>query len=234
MIRAAALAAALTVPALAHADPPGMTPPVEPGSAPVYAPPPAAPSTPSSQPYAPYPQTYTPAPYSPYPAPPMGPVYEQPPARPGTPSYRALTLGADFAAIGLFFLAVDHESEDLLALSVGTYALGAPLAHVMKGRNGHALASVGMRLGFPLLGALIGDGLHTEPKCTGYYDDCYYDDGPSEEAAFGVVLGVGAAMVIDSVFLAAGDKPRPAPQPQWGPTVRASQNGFALGAAGTF
>ncbi len=47
-------------------------------------------------------------------------------------------------------------------------------------------------------------------------------------------LGLVTAMVVDSAYLARGDKPTAPPQPQWGPTLRASQGGFSLGAAGSF
>jgi hypothetical protein len=225
MLRAAAIAL-LAVPALAHADPPGMTPPV---SAPAPSSGPSAPATypPASGPYgqssqfaAPPPTSYNP---SFYPSPPAGAVAEQPVPPTGTPSYRGWTIGADVTAVTLFALAVDKEDYDLLTLSVGTYALGAPLVHAVHGRTGHAFASLGMRLGFPLLGAMLGEGLHTEPKCGGYYDDCY-DEGPSDEAVIGALLGIGAAMIVDSAYLARGDQPRA--QPQWSPTLRASQGGF--------
>lgn len=248
MIRAAAIVAAvLALPTLAHAAPPGMTPPIgdtppasdgppstygPPSSYPVrtYAAPPP-PSTYSPSPYPPAPSAYTP---SPYPAPPAGAVAEQP-ASSGTPSYRALTIGADFLAVGMFAYAVDDNDDDLLTLSLGTYALGAPLVHLIKGRTGTALASVGMRLGFPLVGAMLGEALHTEPKCqVGYVEDCGFEQSPSDEAVLGLLVGIGTAMVVDSAYLARGDKPKAPPRPQWSPTLRASQGGFALGAAGTF
>lgn len=207
MIRAAVIAI-LALPALAHADPPGMTPPVVPS-----------------------PSTYVPSGYSPYPAPPSGPVTEQPP---GLRSYRGLTIGADFAAVGMFFYGISEDNEAVLKASIGTYVLASPIIHVAKGRVGSGLASLGMRLGFPLLGIYIGDALHTTPKCANdYYDDCY-DEDINGEAVLGAILGIGTAMVVDSVYLARGDKPKAAPQPQWSPTLRASQGGFALGAAGTF
>lgn len=167
---------------------------------------------------------------------PPGMTPETVPAQPvdqGTPSYRGWTLGADAVAVGLMVVAVDHEDEGLAMLSLVTYAFGAPLVHLAKKRPERALASVGLRVGLPILGAMIGEGMHKDSYCNNYdyYETCD-EEGPSEEAALGVVVGIVAASAIDSIYLARGERPKP--QPQWSPTVRSTSGGFALGVAGRF
>ncbi|HEY5926812.1 MAG TPA: hypothetical protein VIV11_34230 [Kofleriaceae bacterium] len=160
-----------------------------------------------------------------------------PPADEGLPSYRAQTLIADGIAAGLLLVAINEDndnSEALAKLSLGTYLFGAPLVHLTKNRSGRALASVTMRIGFPVIGGLLGESMRPKPECDTYYDDYCQDDlvGPSEEMVVGVILGVLAASVVDSAYLARGEAPKP--QPQWTPTAHASPGGFALGVNGTF
>ena len=83
----------------------------------------------------------------PYPAiapPGLTPAVTAPTPPPGVASYRGQTLLADGIAAGLLVVAVSSDSSDqgesMAKLSLGTYVLGAPIIHVMKGRTGHALA----------------------------------------------------------------------------------------------
>lgn len=157
------------------------------------------------------------------------------PAQPGdrgVPGYRGWTLGADAAAVGLLLVAADREDEGLAKLSLATYLLGAPLVHVMKDRPTRGLTSLGLRVGLPIVGAMLGEALHSEPQCESGYDYVDCSDGPSDEAVLGVVVGIIAASAIDSVYLAKGEAPKP--QPQWSPSVRGTQGGFALGVNGRF
>ena len=166
---------------------------------------------------------------------PPPPPNAQPPAPSNQPaqSYRTMTFAADAAAVGMLFLAIDNENEDLAKLSLGTYLFGAPLVHVVKNRPSRALASLGLRVGLPILGGMLGEAMHEEPECY-EYDYCgdYYE-GPSDEAVLGIVGGALAAMVIDTAYLAKVDPPK-REQPSWTPTARATKGGFALGVNGRF
>lgn len=157
------------------------------------------------------------------------------PADPPVRSYRAHTLGADAIALAALLMAAKADDKDtLLAISLGTYLGGAPLVHMAKGRNGHALASVTMRIGFPLLGAFVGDALHATPPCDFATDGECYDEGPHDEVVLGMIAGVLAASIVDTAYLANGDPPRTEPPPRWTPSARATAHGLAVGVTGTF
>jgi hypothetical protein len=169
----------------------------------------------------------------PYPAvapPGLTPVAAPVAPAPGVASYRGQTLLADGIAAGLLIAALssdDYEQgESLAKLSLGTYALGAPIIHLTKGRSGHALGSVAMRIGFPILGGLLGDSMSKD--CYDYY--CGSND---DEIVLGIFAGAITASALDAIYLAKGDAPKQ-PEPAWTPTARATQGGFALGASGRF
>ena len=86
-----------------------------------------------------------------------------------------------------------------------------------------------MRVGFPILGGLLGDNMGNDSEC---YDYCDYENN-DEQIVLGLFAGAIAASVIDAVYLAKGDAPKP-PEPSWSPSARASQGGFTLGASGRF
>ncbi|HEY5946129.1 MAG TPA: hypothetical protein VIV40_11590 [Kofleriaceae bacterium] len=167
----------------------------------------------------------------------LAPTVAPTPAKPALKSYRAQTLLADGIAVGLMVVAFDTDNSDtaeaLAKLSIGTYAFGAPLVHLTKERSGRALASLTMRIGFPIIGGFLGDSLRAKSNCDPYYDYCGDDEGPSGELVLGVLAGIVAASAVDAAYLARGETPKPA-EPSWTPTARATQNGFALGVSGSF
>jgi hypothetical protein len=198
-MRAAAAAVIVLTSQLAHATPPGLTPTTPPGLTPEQAPAPAP-----------------------------------TPAEPGLESYRGQVLAADGIAVGLMLVAIDKESdgndgEAFAKLSLGTYLFGAPLVHLTKNRAGRALASAAMRIGFPILGGMLGDSMKPKQVC---YDYC--NEGPSDELVLGVLAGVVAASAVDAIYLAKGDPPKPAAQPAWTPDARPTQGGFLLGVRAPF
>src|SRR5882762_5470404 len=84
--------------------------------------------------------------------------------------YGGQTLLVDVTAltlVGIGFLAVDvtsgHEPKvpGLAAMVLGgaVYLFGSPIVHGLHGNGGRATGSLGMRIGFPLLGAAIGAAL---------------------------------------------------------------------------
>ena len=164
---------------------------------------------------------------------PAQPPVSAPAPAPGVASYRGQTLLADGIAAGLLVVALsssDYNTQESMAkLSVGTYALGAPIIHVTKGRHGTALASLAMRVGLPIVGGMLGDSMSKGTEC---YDD-YCETNNGGEIVLGVFAGAIAASALDAIYLAKGDAPKQ-PEPAWTPTARASQTGFAVGVRGTF
>jgi hypothetical protein len=164
---------------------------------------------------------------------PVAPV-EAPPPTPLVASYRAQTLAADAAAVGLFLIAAKSgdrdRSEVFGTLSIATYALGAPFIHVTKNRIGRAVLSLTMRVGFPVIGGMLLDSLRPTSTCDdGLY--CEYT-GPSDEMVLGVIGGLIAASIVDAAVLAKGDAPKA--DRGWAPTARATQGGFAVGVHAAF
>ena len=166
----------------------------------------------------------------------VAPAPQAPP--PGVKSYRAQTLLADGIAAGLLVVAInenDESSEALAKLSLGTYMFGAPIVHLTKNRGSRALASMAMRIGFPIVGGFLGHSMRPKTTCDTYYDDYCEDDMPSDELVLGVIVGVIAASAVDAIYLAKGDEPKQQPpEPGWTPTARATQGGLALGVRATF
>jgi hypothetical protein len=161
-------------------------------------------------------------------------VTPQPPAPP-LKSYRSHVLIADGIAVGLMVLAVeqnDDSSEALAKLSLGTYVFGAPLVHLTKNKSGRALASITMRVGFPIIGAMLGRSMAADQYCDYNYEYNCGDAWNSDEAAMGILAGIIGAMVVDAAYLAKGDPPKQ--QAGWAPTAGVSHGGVVLGAAGRF
>ena len=159
----------------------------------------------------------------------LTPVVELPAAPPLEPSYRSQTVIADGIAMGLLVIGVKTNNEAIGYLSLGTYAGGAPLVHLAHHRPGRAAASLGLRVGLPILGGILGDKLGNQHRCSG--DVCDVDER-GVLIALGLLGGMAGAMVIDTAFLAKGDE-APA-RPSWSPAVTANQHGFGLGVARAF
>jgi len=143
------------------------------------------------------------------------------------PSLRRAVVLSDIVAAGLGATAVvmfatcmsntvgdyaddSHPSCEVMAVTglaaAGTYALGAPIAHLARGRSSWA-TSLALRVGLPVLG--------------GY--------AMLDEPAPGVLLGIGGAMLADWIFLSQEDD---APARVLVPTAAPGAAGLAL--AGSF
>ena len=109
------------------------------------------------------------------------------------------------------------------------YVIGPPLMHVSNGRPRRALASVGMRVGLPLIGLAIGDSI---PRDCGDTGDCM--SAPSTGLLIGLGAGIVVASAVDAIFLADGDAPATKPKTSWRPVAHSTRGGFALGIAGRF
>jgi hypothetical protein len=127
-------------------------------------------------------------------------------------------LAADGATFGV--AAVTKNGE----LALGWLASGA-VVHLAHRNYGRAAASVGLRLGLPLIGAAIGNS--TANGCTG--DWC--DVGPT---LLGGLLGMGAAEVIDLVIAKDEHEVAPAPSRSWTPVASVRHSGATVGIAARF
>jgi hypothetical protein len=70
--------------------------------------------------------------------------------------YGLQPMASDAAAFALGGTAVDQQSLWSGVAAVFLYALGSPSIHAAHGNVGRALASVGLRIGVPFVGAMIG------------------------------------------------------------------------------
>jgi hypothetical protein len=118
--------------------------------------------------------------------------------------YGAPVIAADATAFSLLILAGaaypndEHPMKEVVQQAgVITYFGGGPVVHWLHGRTGTGFASLGLRFGVPLGGALLGAGL-------GFAIDP--SDEGSETAAEGSLIGFGLGMfampAIDAAVLA--------------------------------
>jgi hypothetical protein len=117
------------------------------------------------------------------------------------------TLSTDGAAFSLLVLGGSLISNDntesgvvvtdsFVILSAASYVFGAPIVHAAHQNWGTAAASLGLRVGLPLTGILIGSaadrcGANNDSELCGAV-------GPG----FGALLGISAAIAIDAAALA--------------------------------
>jgi len=146
------------------------------------------------------------------------PFHEDPPragAVADTPHehwYGWQTLSVDALPAGLFVGAIVADGErgsTFLITGSSTFALGAPLVHVLHERPLIGLASFGLRVGLPLLGLAIGlpfADLSPSPAMP---------DMADEDASIGAtpiivggLLGAATASALDAGFLAYDTPPR--------------------------
>jgi hypothetical protein len=85
------------------------------------------------------------------------------------------------------------QSEALLGMAVGGYFLAPPVIHAVHGRWGMTFASLGIRLGLPTVGVLLGAAADQ--------DECGGDLCLPVGAAIGFIIGIGGAVTIDAALL---------------------------------
>lgn len=64
---------------------------------------------------------------------------------------------ADAASVTSVHLGLEQRSEELALLGVGGYFFGGPLVHWAHGHVGKGFGSLGIRVGAPIAGAMIGE-----------------------------------------------------------------------------
>ncbi|HEU4405157.1 MAG TPA: hypothetical protein VFS43_07690 [Polyangiaceae bacterium] len=142
------------------------------------------------------------------------------------------TIATDLAAVAFVGAgASDEEDGGVALLGLGTYLLGAPIVHAANGQFGKGVASLGLRVGVPVAGALGGLMLGSAT--------CREDDGwnenvcPLGQAALGSLLGILAASTLDAAVLAKKEV-RPRPAVSIAPAVLPTPRGTSFGLTGTF
>jgi len=140
-------------------------------------------------------------------------------------SYRAEIVAVDAASL---VLALSGNPTGIKAAGL-TYLLGGPTIHGLHGNGGRAGASLVMRAGMPLLGALAGAAL--TPDCS---PDSECDDDFPAGPIFGFGLGILSAMILDAALLGG---PKEAPKntgTTWAPQVSVTPHHVGLGVVGRF
>lgn len=140
-------------------------------------------------------------------------------------------LAADLVPVGILSTATVFPQGPYLEASVGAYLLGGPIVHTLHGEYKRAAASLGLRVGLPIAGLLVGDLVHqaTNP---GDPHPWNFDGPPSLWWVLGGVAGFVAAMTLDQRVLAGGYHARRASTVT--PTANASRDGLAFGVVAAF
>lgn len=153
-----------------------------------------------------------------------------------------LVDGATFVTGTVIAAASDGEAAGTgVAIALTGYAIGGPIVHWSNGQVGKGFASLGLRLGAPLVGGLTGlaFGAAMDGGCNAY-DGC---GGAAVGAGLGVIAGGIAAVVIDSAVLARkqvvvtdDEAKRTTPKLQWVPSggYDAKRQAATVGISGTF
>jgi hypothetical protein len=164
---------------------------------------------------------------------------------PAPESYRLQIVAADGLAAGLFILgATQHgdSGQPIALLGTAGFAFGGPIVHLYHHRSKRAAQSLGLRLGLPVFGGLVGWYVGPRQQC--YYADAggapplfppgggCGDSGSIAGAVLGVLAGAVTASIVDTAVLAKPDEVAPAQS--WSPTVTAAPGAWSLGVRGAF
>lgn len=120
------------------------------------------------------------------------------------------TLSLDAAALGLgvvSFATADSEetASALFAWSaLSTYAFGPPAVHLLRGHEGKSLASLGLRVGVPVLAAGLASIGRDERKCSSASPDFEPSVCEPQRTRMMVVTALSALLVsvVDGAFIA--------------------------------
>lgn len=136
-------------------------------------------------------------------------------------SLAVLLIGAAGANVGG---SRGDGSSNLAAAGVLGYVFAPGIVHFTHRNPGRGFASFGMRIGFPIAGAMLGAAMGS--GCNEYLCE-------AQGAAIGALLGVGGAIAIDAAVFAYDDrKPSPPSLGGLSPLVLIGKNRALLGVGG--
>ena len=136
-------------------------------------------------------------------------------------SYRLQIVAVDAGVVAA--LALGSATHTTGGLALLTYLAGAPIVHLIHDQPGSALASAGLRVGLPVIGAVLGSSIG---RASNHPDS----DATIAGAALGAVIGVVAASALDIGVLAKHES-----RAKVGPAIAPSAHGgMTFGVAGSF
>jgi hypothetical protein len=165
--------------------------------------------------------------------------------------YGYQTLAVDASATAIMGLSLAQKGSALPALGVLTYAVGAPIVHIVHGHGYKAFGDLALRLAAPVatgfVGAIIGGATvsHNDTNPFAALGPLYFG------AIIGTLVGVAGAITIDATVIAREDTARgdkddkganatpsraalPPSHVAWTPTFAPATGGATAGVAGTF
>ena len=188
-----------------------------------------------------------PAPVAPVPAPPAAaqpavnsaPTVNAPPRHAPTVDapeeheewYGWQTLTTDAASVTFlvgFGVAAGRSNNDatetvFASACAGAYFLGGPIVHAAHGNWGRAAGSLGLRVGAPFVGSLLGLVIASST-------DSSFDDSAGM-GAVGALVGIGTAVVLDAAVLGYETVQD---EPVVMPAMSTGKNGTWVGVTGRF
>jgi hypothetical protein len=140
---------------------------------------------------------------------------------------------ADVLSVGLVYAGAGSETGALAVAGVGGVFLGAPIVHAIEGEGGRAVGSFGLRLVMPLAGGMLAGWAYDRGNDSSGHCDCM---GGALAVMGGMVLGMGAAMLTDALFLGwRSEAPvRNSTSFSMIPSVGVAPGGGSVGLAGRF
>jgi hypothetical protein len=149
-----------------------------------------------------------------------------------------LTDVGSLSLVGIGVAVIDSSTDRGKAFAIGLsaagaigYALGGPIVHYEHGQKNNAVASLALRAGLPVGGALAGY-LVGLGGCTGNEDlgvPC-----PVAVSMVGGLTGLGAAVLVDALGLGYGPVESARGTVVFAPTVEAARTGVRVGISGSF
>jgi len=115
------------------------------------------------------------------------------------------TLLVDALSVSAVVIGAENDNSKLAVAGVFGYVFGGAVVHGAHEHTGRALTSFGLRLGAPIVGGIVGSRV----------GHCASDDLECQVSgsATGVLIGAGAAVLIDAFVLANEDEvPSSAPR----------------------
>lgn len=146
------------------------------------------------------------------------------------------TLLSDAASIGLFVSGVNDDGRGDIRPAIGLfgYALAPPIIHAAHGHALKAFGSLGLRLGAPVVGAVVGFAMAGCEESDDHYDDS--DWCGASGAIGGFMVGTAGAMLFDAVVIANEDvvPERPRERVEFRPDVSIGPGRAQVSLAGAF